>query len=187
MPARTSSPSPPSHDEDVTSPLLPNSLRADPPIPNRANCEAHPHHPTIVQNVHVPDDYSWLRNAAADPDVETYIAAENLYTDFVLWDAIGLTVVLVRDLFEWSYRAGGMGSVAPARESGPCGTVEAGVETLWEAGSYFYWIRYEEGEQYPVFMRAPSPIARSAAASEAGCGCIVPPPGTEQSCLISTP
>ncbi|RKO89705.1 hypothetical protein BDK51DRAFT_17965, partial [Blyttiomyces helicus] len=133
---------------------------------------------TLVQNVSVPDDYSWLRNGSADPDVATYIAAENAYTDAVLADATGLITTLVGDLAEWSNRAAGP-AISATRDglSGPCGAVEPGVNTFWEAGSYFYWIRYVQGKQYPVYMRAP--VGTSPAAG-AGCGCIVPPAGTEQ-------
>ena len=78
------------------------------------------------------DDYFWLRERD-NPEVIAYLEAENAYADSALADASGLQQRLVDEM------AGRM--------------QQEDVSAPYKYGDYFYYRRYEEGKDYPIYAR----------------------------------
>ncbi|KAJ3287899.1 hypothetical protein HK104_008411, partial [Borealophlyctis nickersoniae] len=142
-----------------------------------------------VQGVKITDDYSWLRNLETDPDVASYIAAENAYTDAIMKPTLPLQQTLMTELKDWNSRALRKrniqlrGREETSNNSSPqCGEFDEGVSSFWEQGSYFYWIHYAEGKQYPIYIRRAiaKPTSSQSAGTSRSCLCIVPPGENDQ-------
>ena len=78
------------------------------------------------------DDYFWLRERE-NPEVIAYLEAENAYTDQVLAPYKGLQGVLTDEM---------KARIQPDEESAP-----------YKRGDYFYYVRYVEGSEYPIYAR----------------------------------
>jgi oligopeptidase B len=78
------------------------------------------------------DDFYWLRDRR-DPEVTAYLEAENAYTEATMARASGLRDELYTEL---------VGRIKETDVSAPVGF-----------GNYFYYVRTEEGRQYPIHCR----------------------------------
>ncbi|KER10465.1 MAG: protease 2 [[Candidatus Thermochlorobacteriaceae] bacterium GBChlB] len=78
------------------------------------------------------DNYYWLREKD-NPEVIAYLNAENTYTDAMTAD--------IKDLSEKIYKEM-RGRIK-----------EADLSVPYKDGDYFYYTRYEEGKQYPIYCR----------------------------------
>lgn len=78
------------------------------------------------------DDYYWLRERE-NPEVISYLEAENAYTEQALSPFAGLRGVLYDEM---------KSRIKQDDESAP-----------YRQGDYFYYIRYEEGGEYPIYAR----------------------------------
>ena len=78
------------------------------------------------------DDYYWLRERD-NPEVIDYLEAENAYTEAVMADTTGLRERLVKEM---RARIKEEDSTAPYRH-----------------GDYYYYLRYEEDREYPLYAR----------------------------------
>ena len=90
---------------------------------------------SIVHEIHGSersDDYFWLRERE-NPDVIAYLEAENDYTDAQMAPFQGLQGILVEEMIA---RIKQDDSTVPMRR-----------------GDYFYYTRYTEGAEYPVYAR----------------------------------
>ncbi|MBN2485955.1 MAG: S9 family peptidase [Bacteroidales bacterium] len=97
-----------------------------PPIANKIPRELTLHGHTRT------DNYYWL-NQRGTPEVESYLDAENQYTVFALSDVAGLKEKLYQEI---------TGRIKQTDMSVP-----------YKENGYFYYTRYEEGSEYPVFCR----------------------------------
>ena len=78
------------------------------------------------------DNYFWLKERE-NPEVVAYLEAENAYADSVLAEASGLQQRLVDEM--------------AARIK------QEDVSAPYKYGDYFYYRRYEEGKEYPIYAR----------------------------------
>ena len=78
------------------------------------------------------DDYFWLRERE-NPDVRAYVEAENAYMTAQMAHTEGLQATLFQEL---------RGRIQERDASVP-----------EQIDSYFYYQRYEEGKQYPIYCR----------------------------------
>ncbi|HET7451106.1 MAG TPA: oligopeptidase B, partial [Thermoanaerobaculia bacterium] len=78
------------------------------------------------------DDYFWLRERS-DPEVVSYLEAENRYTDAVMSPAADLIEELYREM---------LGHIR-----------ETDLSVPTRQGEFFYYARTEEGKQYPIHCR----------------------------------
>ena len=78
------------------------------------------------------DDYYWMRERE-NPDVISYLEAENAYTESVMAESTGLRQRLFDEM---KSRIKKDDSTAPYRH-----------------GDYYYYRRYEEGLEYPIYAR----------------------------------
>ena len=78
------------------------------------------------------DDYFWLRERE-NPDVIAYLEAENAYTEKTLQPFKGLQGVLFDEM---------KARLRQDDESAP-----------YKRGDYFYYFRYVEGSEYPIYAR----------------------------------
>jgi oligopeptidase B len=78
------------------------------------------------------DNYYWLKNRE-DPAVIAYLEAENAYTEAVMAHTKGLQKSLYREI---------IGRIKQDDDSVP-----------YKKGEYFYYERYEEGDNYPIYCR----------------------------------
>ncbi len=78
------------------------------------------------------DNYYWL-NDRENPDVISYLEAENAYTDAMMKNTEGLQKELYDEI---------VGRIKQTDESVP-----------YKLNGYFYYTRYEEGKEYPVYCR----------------------------------
>lgn len=78
------------------------------------------------------DNYYWL-NDRENPDVISYLEAENAYTDAMMKHTEGLQEKLYDEI---------VGRIKQTDESVP-----------YKLNGYFYYTRYEEGKEYPVYCR----------------------------------
>ncbi len=99
---------------------------AEPPVAKQV-----PHRLETHGDVRI-DEYYWLRERE-DPEVIAYLGAENEYTEAVL----AHTEALQEDLYEEI-----VGRIPQEDESAP----------VFDDG-YWYYRRFEEGEDYPVYLR----------------------------------
>ena len=78
------------------------------------------------------DDYYWLRERE-NPEVISYLEAENAYTDEALAPYKGLQGILINEM---------KARMKPDERSAP-----------YKRGEYFYYVRYVEGSEYPIYAR----------------------------------
>ena len=78
------------------------------------------------------DDYYWLKERE-DPEVHAYLEAENRYAEAVLAPAASLRSRLIDE----------MKSRIPADEQ----------SAPYRDGAFFYYYRYEPGQEYPIYCR----------------------------------
>lgn len=78
------------------------------------------------------DDYYWLRDRE-NPEVISYLEAENAYTEQMLSPFKGLQDILFDEM---------KSRIKQEDESAP-----------YRLGGYFYYVRYEEGNEYPIYAR----------------------------------
>lgn len=78
------------------------------------------------------DDYYWLRERD-NPEVIEYLEAENTHTDEALSPFKGLQGILAEEM---------KARIKQDDESAP-----------YRRGDYFYYTRYEEGNEYPIYAR----------------------------------
>ena len=97
-----------------------------PPLADRR-----PHRTEIHGDVRV-DDYYWLRDREST-DVIAYLEAENAYTDSVLAHTAGLQEKLFEEI---------VSRIDPTDMSVP-----------YRLGEFYYYGRFEEGKEYPLFCR----------------------------------
>jgi len=103
-----------------------NHKGIDPP-----SCKKIPHRHETHGDVRV-DDYYWL-NDRENKDVIAYLEAENAYTDEVMKDTEELQSKLYDEI---------VGRIKQQDESVP-----------YFKNGYWYYTRYEEGKEYPVYCR----------------------------------
>src|ERR1700736_2484271 len=89
-------------------------------------------HVSEVNGHKMVDDYFWLRDKP-NPEVRTYLEAENVYTDAVMKP----TEPFQRKLYSEM-----LGRIK-----------ETDVEVPYKEGAYFYYVRTEAGKQYPIRCR----------------------------------
>ena len=78
------------------------------------------------------DEYYWLRERE-NPDVIAYLEAENVYTDAALAEYAGLQRIVADEM---------KSRIKQEDTSVP-----------YRVGEYFYYTRYEEGNEYPIYAR----------------------------------
>ena len=78
------------------------------------------------------DDYFWLRDRE-NPEVIAYLDAENAHTERTLEPFKGLQNIVFEEI---------KARLQPDEESPP-----------YKYGDYFYYVRYEEGSEYPIYAR----------------------------------
>jgi oligopeptidase B len=96
-------------------------------------------HLLVAHGEERPDDWYWLADRS-DPEVISYLRAENDYADAVLADSLALQ----QQLFEEIRARVAETDVGPPTRDGP----------------WWYWSRTEEGRQYPSMCRRPDPDRR---------------------------
>ena len=113
----------------VTSPLDADSVPVAPPAAGaRAHEVAAPHGATRR------DEFYWLRDdERADPDMLAYLEAENAYADAVMAPLADSQDALYEEL---------VGRIKQDDSSVP-----------YKYKDYWYYTRYEEGQEYPVYAR----------------------------------
>ena len=97
-----------------------------PPIANKIPKELKIHDHTRI------DDYYWL-NQRGSKEVEDYLNAENEFTDFYMADSEEFKENLYNEI---------IGRIKQTDMSVP-----------YKENGYFYYTRYEEGSEYPIFCR----------------------------------
>ncbi|HEX4605289.1 MAG TPA: S9 family peptidase [Candidatus Angelobacter sp.] len=122
--------------------LMSTFLNAEDKSANGATtAAAPPPPPPVAKSVHTEnhinggklvDDYHWLRNKS-NPEVAQYLQAENAYTDGVMKP----TATLQQKLYEEM--------VSHIKETD--------VNVPYKDGGYFYYSRWEKGQQYPINAR----------------------------------
>ena len=100
--------------------------RIEPPVAKRI-----PKYDTLFGDVRV-DYYYWLRDRE-NPEVIEYLRAENKYTEKIMADTKRLRERLFKEL---------KSHIKETDESVPV-----------KYGDYYYYTRYEEGKQYPIYCR----------------------------------
>ena len=100
-------------------PPIPPVAKAAPPSPPRPNS-------ATLKNVEIQDPYAWLRNRE-DPDVFSYLRAENAYTEAMMADTAALQESLYREL---------VGRIRETDRSAPV-----------RDGAFWYYTRTEEAKQ----------------------------------------
>jgi oligopeptidase B len=103
-----------------------DAAAAQPPVPKRVPLTMTIHGDTRV------DDYFWLRDSS-DPDVATYLDAENAYTSTATANTRGLQATLYAEM------------VAHLKETD--------VSAPYRRHGYWYYTRTEAGKQYAVHCR----------------------------------
>ncbi|MDA0734898.1 MAG: S9 family peptidase [Chloroflexi bacterium] len=89
-------------------------------------------HESILHQDTLQDPWFWLRDSE-DPETMAYLEAENAYTQAVMASTEPLQETLYREM---RGRIKEDDSTVPQKE-----------------GSYYYYIRFEEGGQYPIYCR----------------------------------
>jgi oligopeptidase B len=87
---------------------------------------------TEVHGTKLSDDYFWLRDKK-NPEVISYLEAENAYTEAMMRGTAGLQERLYKEM---------LGRIKQTDTNVP-----------YRLGDYFYYTRTEEGKQYQVFAR----------------------------------
>lgn len=102
-----------------------NALSA-PPVAKPLHTENH------INGGKLVDDYQWMRNKS-NPEVAQYLEAENAYADAVMAPTAALQQKLYDEM------------VSHIKETD--------VNVPYKYGDYFYYSRWEKGQQYPIFAR----------------------------------
>jgi oligopeptidase B len=97
-----------------------------PPTVRKVHTENH------VNGGNLVDEYRWLRDKA-NPEVAQYLEAENTYADAIMKPTAPLQQKLYDEM------------VSHIKETD--------VNVPYKEGGYFYYSRWEKGQQYPVFAR----------------------------------
>ena len=100
-------------------------------LPVEPVAEKRPVELELHDNIRI-DNYFWLRDRE-NPEVIAYLEAENAYTARTLRPFKGLKNILFEEM---------KSRMQPDEESAP-----------YRRGDYFYYIRYEEGSEYPIYAR----------------------------------
>ena len=87
---------------------------------------------TTIHGDTLVDDYYWLREKT-NPEVMSYLEAENAYTDAVMKDTENFQAELYKEM---------LGRIK-----------ETDVNVPYKKGDYFYYSRTEAGKQYPILCR----------------------------------
>jgi oligopeptidase B len=120
--------------------LMSTFLNAEDKTPNTANAPAPPP-PPVAKSVHTEnhinggklvDDYQWMRNKA-NPEVAQYLQAENAYAEGVMKPTDALQQKLYDEM------------VSHIKETD--------VNVPYKDGGYFYYSRWEKGQQYQIYCR----------------------------------
>jgi oligopeptidase B len=115
-------------------------LNAEDKTASTANAPAPPP-PPVAKSVHTEntinggklvDDYHWMRDKS-NPEVAQYLQAENAYSEGVMKPTAALQQKLYDEM------------VSHIKETD--------VNVPYKDGSYFYYSRWEKGQQYPIFAR----------------------------------
>ena len=121
--------------------LMSTLLNADDKAANSANAAAPPPPPPVAKTVHTEnhinggdlvDNYHWLRDKS-NPEVAKYLEAENAYTDGVMKPTTALQQKLYDEM------------VSHIKETD--------VNVPYREGGYFYYSRWEKGQQYQILAR----------------------------------
>jgi oligopeptidase B len=88
--------------------------------------------PTNIHGETLIDDYYWLREKN-NPEVISYLEAENAYTDAVMKPTEGFQAELYKEMLSR--------------------IKETDVNVPYKNGDYFYYSRTEAGKQYPILCR----------------------------------
>lgn len=105
---------------------------AEPVTPSVAPVAAKIHTENHINGGRLVDDYSWLREKS-NPEVAKYLEAENAYADAVMKPTEALQQKLYAEM------------VSHIKETD--------VNVPYREGEYFYYSRWEQGKQYPIFAR----------------------------------
>jgi oligopeptidase B len=97
---------------------------------------------TEIHGEKLVDNYFWLREKT-NPEVVSYLEAENAYTDSVMKPTEGLQAALYKEM---------VGHIKETDENVP-----------YKEGDYFYYSRTMQGLQYPIFARKPKTLSAAEA------------------------
>jgi oligopeptidase B len=109
-----------------TAPILAQPAGVNPPV-----AKIIPKADTLHGDVRV-DNYSWLRERS-NPEVKSYVEAENAYTEAMVKPGEALRESLYSEMVR---------RIKETDEDPP-----------YREGNYFYYTRTEKGKQYPIFCR----------------------------------
>jgi len=87
---------------------------------------------TVIHNEQLSDDYFWLREKS-NPEVISYLEAENAYTERVMKPTAAFQEALYKEM------------VSRIKETD--------INVPYREGDYFYYSRTEQGKQYPIYAR----------------------------------
>ena len=111
---------------EQTLPVPPAPTAPQPPVAKKQPKELTAHGDTRI------DNYYWL-NERENPEVIAYLNAENAYTQEVMADTEELQEKLFKEI---------VSRIKQTDESVP-----------FKRDGYYYYTRYEEGKEYPVYVR----------------------------------
>ena len=100
--------------------------RIQPPVARRHHTE------TALHGVVLTDDYAWLRDKE-NPEVTTYLEAENAYSEAIMAPLAGLREDLYREMLSH--------------------IKQTDVTVPYRDGAWWYYTRTEEGLQYAIHCR----------------------------------
>ncbi|MFL6333478.1 MAG: S9 family peptidase [Pyrinomonadaceae bacterium] len=106
-----------------------NGSAPQPPAPPAAKKVPHT---SEVHGIKLSDDYFWMRDKK-NPEVISYLEAENAYTDAMMKETAGLQERLYKEML--------------ARVK------ETDTNVPWPLGGYLYYTRTEQGKQYLTYAR----------------------------------
>lgn len=109
-----------------------NPATADPAAPPTPPVAEKIHTENHINGGHLVDDYRWLRDKS-NPEVAKYLEGENAYADSVMKPTEALQQKLYAEM------------VSHIKEND--------VNVPYREGAYFYYSRWEQGMQYPIFAR----------------------------------
>ena len=117
-------------DKDAGNPDV-ASNGATPPVAKKIHTENHINGGTLV------DDYRWLREKS-NPEVAQYLEAENAYADAFMKSTDSLQQKLYDEMISH--------------------IKETDVNVPYKHGNYFYYSRWEKGQQYAIYARKKASI-----------------------------
>ncbi|HJU53133.1 MAG TPA: S9 family peptidase [Pyrinomonadaceae bacterium] len=115
--------------------LAQNKLVTPPPPPPMAKKMPKT---TTIHGETLVDNYFWLREKT-NPEVISYLEAENAYTDSVMKPTEALQAALYKEM---------VGHIKETDENVP-----------YKQGDYFYYTRTVQGLQYPIYARKPKTLS----------------------------